>query len=183
MFLKWPWCRKILENRILIHLFPKQRWWTSVNLLVRKVTWFMLTTTSTPLILSRAKQTVYLDYLYILTTSNNSFSYILTSGDSLALPASETQLNTRNMGAYILYDLFSFLFYLFGWICFSLAHSLRYFVKSRKRQTTNMGENTSFLEYIAIFLCIDTSREILSQHTFIVYRALLIFSLSPLYSC
>ena len=39
-------------------------------------------------------------------TSNNSFSYILTSRDSLALPASDTQLNTRNVGAYILCDLF-----------------------------------------------------------------------------
>ena len=35
------------------------------------------------------------------------------------------------------------------------------------------------LEYIAIVLCIDTSCEILSQHTFIVYRILLIFSPSP----
>ena len=35
------------------------------------------------------------------------------------------------------------------------------------------------LEYIAIFLCIDASGEILSQHTFIVYRTLLIFSHLP----
>ena len=39
-------------------------------------------------------------------TSNNSFSYILTSQDSLALPASDTQLNTHNMGAYVLCDFF-----------------------------------------------------------------------------
>ena len=35
-----------------------------------------------------------------------SLSYILTSRDSLALPASDTQFNTRNMGAYILCNLF-----------------------------------------------------------------------------
>ena len=45
----------------------------------------------------------------MLATSNYSFSHILTSRDSWALPASDTQLNTRNMDAYILCDLFSFL--------------------------------------------------------------------------
>ena len=35
------------------------------------------------------------------------------------------------------------------------------------------------LEYIVIFFCIDISREMLSQHTFIVNRTLLIFRLSP----
>ena len=31
IFLRWPSYKKIQENRILIHSFPKQRWWTSVN--------------------------------------------------------------------------------------------------------------------------------------------------------
>ena len=31
IFLKWPWYKKILENRILIHSYLKQRWWTAVN--------------------------------------------------------------------------------------------------------------------------------------------------------
>ena len=35
-----------------------------------------------------------------------SLSYILTSRDSLALPASDTKLNTFNMRAYIVCDLF-----------------------------------------------------------------------------
>ena len=45
-------------------------------------------------------------YIYILSSSNNPLSYILTSRGSLSLPASDTRLNTRNMGAYILCDRF-----------------------------------------------------------------------------
>ena len=54
------------------------------NLLVRKVTWFVLTTTSAPLIFiphiwSRPHDK---DCLYILSSSKNLFSHILTSRDS-----------------------------------------------------------------------------------------------------
>ena len=48
-----------------------------------------------------------------------------------------------------------------------------------KETNEQHGRKRILLEYIAIFLCIVTSREILSQHTFIVYRTLLIFCLSP----
>ena len=41
------------------------------------------------------------------------------------------------------------------------------------------GRKHVLLEYMAIFLCFDTSCEILSQHTFIISRTLLIFSLLP----
>ena len=149
------------------------------NLLVRKVTWFMLSTTSAPLILSCTFGTDHMtriSHIYswrtithslfhfdfqrqhsfssiltsrdstlslfhfdyqrqhsfssILTTRDStlslpfwlletalflfhfdfqrqhSFSSILTTRDSLALPASDIQLNTRNIGAYILCDFF-----------------------------------------------------------------------------
>ena len=101
--------------------------WTSVdvgkqislgNQLVRKVTWFVLTTTSAPLILSRTWPHDK-DCLCILSSSKNSLSHILTSWDStlslffistsrnsLTLPLRKTQLNTRNMGAYTLCNLF-----------------------------------------------------------------------------
>ena len=55
------------------------------NLLVRKVTGFVLTTTSAPLILSRAfgaNDMTRIAYIYILSSSKNSFSPILISRDS-----------------------------------------------------------------------------------------------------
>ena len=72
------------------------------NLLVRKVP-----TTSAPLILSRAFGADHMTSIsHIYSRLTITLSYILTSRDSLALPASDTQLNTRNMGAYILCDFF-----------------------------------------------------------------------------
>ena len=90
------------------------------NLLVRKVTWFVLPTMSSPLILSSkfgADHMTRISHIYSRLTITHSFShfdfqrqhslsYILTSRDSLSLPASDTQLNTCNMGAYILCNLF-----------------------------------------------------------------------------
>ena len=75
LYLKWPWC----------HLSPKQRWWTSVklislgNLLVRKVTWLVVTTTSATLILSCDFDK---NCLYILSSFKNSFFSISTHTDN-----------------------------------------------------------------------------------------------------
>ena len=90
------------------------------NLLVRKVTWFVLTTTSVPLILSRAfgaNRMTRIAYIYsrlprTYSLSNfffqrqHSLFFISTSRNSLILSVSKTQLNTRNMDAYTFCDLF-----------------------------------------------------------------------------
>ena len=53
------------------------------NLLVRKIMWFVLSTTFAPLILSRAFGADHMIRicLYILSSSNNSFSHVLTYRD------------------------------------------------------------------------------------------------------
>ena len=133
------------------------------NLLVRKVTWLVLTTTSAtlifvPCIWSRLHDK---DCLYILSSSKHSLSYIVISRDNTLsrtfwLPA----VNSTKM--YIFCNLF------LSCPAFSvrLEHNHRNFVKSRKRQTTNIGEDTCLLAHVAIFLYIDTLHEILSPHTF-----------------
>ena len=92
------------------------------NLLVRKVTWFVLTTPSAPLILSRAFEANHMTriaYIYsclprtrsltfwLPETALSRFSFRLPE-TSLTLPLSKIQLNTRSMGAYTFYDLFLF---------------------------------------------------------------------------
>ena len=105
------------------------------NLLVRKVTWFVLTTTLASLILSRAFgaiHTMKIAYIYsrlprtlilsiftyrvntlslshILTYRDSSLSlslFISTSRNSLTLPVSKTQFNTGNMDAYTFCNFF-----------------------------------------------------------------------------
>ena len=144
IFLKWSWCGRVLENWILIHSFLKQRWQTSVNLLVRKVMWFMLTTTSAPLMISRAfgaNHMTRVSHIYLWLAMTHSLTFWLP--ETAWLCQLVTQLNTCNMGVYILCDFFlSCSAFLAGWVPIS-AHSLRHFVKIRKRQMTNMGENMS----------------------------------------
>ena len=153
------------------------------NLLVRKVTWLALTTTSATLILSRAFGAdcmTSIAYMYILSSSKNSFFFISTHRDNtlsytatyrdsthpltLSLLHFDFQQSTPE-NVYILQP-FSFVFCLFGLTCFRFEHNHRNFVKPRKKQTTNMGEDTCFLAHVAIFLYIDTLHEILSPHTF-----------------
>ena len=90
------------------------------NLLIRKVTWFMLTITSAPLILSRAFGADHMTRIahiyswlavtpsltfWLPETALSLFSFRLRR-NSLTLPVSKIQLNTRNMGAYTFCDLF-----------------------------------------------------------------------------
>ena len=89
-------------------------------LLVRKVTWFMLPTTSAPLIFYPAqnKRCVWsrprdkVNYICSRLPITSSLAFWLPEKVlfSLAMPASDIQLNTYNMDAYIICDLFSFLF-------------------------------------------------------------------------
>ena len=50
------------------------------------------------------------------------------------------------------------------------------FYQTRKRQTTNMEEDTCLLKYMALFLYIDTLHEIFSPHTFYILQDTLVFS-------
>ena len=77
--------QKILENRILIHLFPKQKvvdvgkLISFRNLLVREVKWFVLQTTSAPFDFFFFFFPPVQNNLAIYTLdSDNSLSYILT---------------------------------------------------------------------------------------------------------
>ena len=137
------------------------------KLLVRKITWFVLATTYAPLILScafGADHKTRITYIYSLLLRTHSLTFWLPE---TAWPCHWViQFNMHNMGAYTFCNHFFFLFYLYSLTCSSLEHSLRNFVKPRKGQTTNIGEDTFLLEYIAIFLYIGTSYEILSHHTF-----------------
>ena len=126
-----------------------------VNLLVRKVMWFMLTTTSATLIFIPRISHIY---------SRLAVTHLLLHFDFQRYLGFASQWHTAQYtqhGRVYTLRFFSFLFCLFGWTCSSLAHSFRHFIKSWKRQTTNMRENTS------------------SSNTFIVYRTLFILSLSP----
>ena len=90
------------------------------NLLVGKVTWFVLSTTSAPLILSSAfgaNHMIRMAYIYPHLPRTHSLTFWLPetalSFSSFRLPETawpchfvKTQLNTRNMGAYTFYDLF-----------------------------------------------------------------------------
>ena len=91
------------------------------NLLVRKITWFVLTNTSATLIFFPAHlepstwqglsiytlvfQELILSHFHL--QRQHTFSlFISTSRNSLTLPLSKTQLNTRNMCAYTFSDFF-----------------------------------------------------------------------------
>ena len=98
--------------------------------------------------------------LDILSTSSNSFSYILTSRDSLASSVCDTQLNTRNLGAYIVCNLF-FPVLPFRLNFFQSRTRPQTFRQIPKETNKQHGRKNVLLEYIAIFLCIDNLREIL----------------------
>ena len=91
------------------------------NLLIRKITWFLLTSTSAALILSRAfgaEHMIRIAYIYsrlprthfhtfwLPETALSLSLFISTSRNSLTLPLSKARLNTRNLGAYTFLDLF-----------------------------------------------------------------------------
>ena len=123
-----------------------------VNLLVRKVTWLVLITTSATFILSRdfgADCVTRIAYIYILSSSKNSFFSISTHRDNthcnlqrqLTLSILTHRDNTHTLSllhltsssqshenVYILQP-FSFLFYLFGLTFSSLKHNHRNIVK------------------------------------------------------
>ena len=129
------------------------------NLLVRKVTGFVLITMSATLILSRAFGLP----IYTLAFQELILFHIFTYRDSTLSFHIVTQLNSRNMGAYTFCNLF----------LSCSAFSVKLLPASNtaseilsKRQATNMGEDTSLLEYIAVFFYINTLHEILSPHTF-----------------
>ena len=80
---------------------------------------------------------------HILTSRNHTLSYILTYRDILAWPASDTQINTCNMGAYILCDFFlSCSAFLAGLVPVSCTVS-DISLNPERDKKTNMGENTS----------------------------------------
>ena len=163
------------------------------NLLVRKVTWFVLTTTSTTLILSRAfgaNCMTRIAYIYFHLPRNHSLTFwltetapplslfhilifrdsalsffISTSRNSLILPVRKTQFNTCNMGAHTFSNLY------LSCSAFSVrlvpaSNTASESSSNPERETTNMGEEKFLLEHIVIFLYIDTSHEILTQHIF-----------------
>ena len=103
---------------------------------------------------------------YICSCLPSTHSYIVTS-------SSQPYENV-----YILQP-FSFLSGLFGSTCSSLERNHRNFIKLRKRQTTNMGEDTCLLAHVALFLYIDTLRKIFSPHTF--YSLQHTFNISSLF--
>ena len=104
-------------------------------------------------------------FFSISTHRDNTFSYTATYRDNkLSLLHFDFQHSTPRKCIHS--ATFSFLSCLFSLTCYSLEHNHRNFIKSQKRQTTNMGEDTYLLGHIAIFLCIDTLHEILSTNTF-----------------
>ena len=149
------------------------------DLLVRKVTWFVLTTTSTPLILSRAFEADHMTRIaYGYSRLPRTLSHFDFQGQhslfsSFRLPeiAWPRQLVRHNSihvtwvrihSATFFFPVLPFRLDLFQ----SRARPQTFSQIPKKRKTTNMLEDTFLLEYIAIFLFIDTSHEILSQHTF-----------------
>ena len=144
------------------------------NLLVRKVMWFVLTTMSAPLILLRAFGADH------MTRIVNIYSH-LPRTHSLTFWLPETALSL---------SLSSFRLPETAWPCHLVRHnsirvtlvrihSTTFFFPQKFHQilkeTNNQHrEYTFLLEYTAIFLYIDTSLEIFSQHTFYhIYHILL----------
>ena len=135
------------------------------NLLVRKVTWLVLTTMSATLILSHtfgADCMTRIAYIYSCLPRIHSFPFRLTeTTHTLFLTFWLPEVNPTKMYTFCNLFLFSSAF-----SCSSLEHNQRNFIKHRKRQTANLGENTYLLGHVAIFLYINTSQEILSPHSF-----------------
>ena len=145
------------------------------NLLVKKVTWLVFTTTSATFILTSAFGAdcmTRIAYIYTHLPRTHSFPFRLTETTrSFTLWLTETHTLSNILtssshpheNAYVLQP-FSFLSGLFGKTCSSLERNHRNFIKPRKRQTIK-GEDTFLLEHVAIFLYINTLHEILSPYT------------------
>ena len=119
------------------------------HLLVRKVTCFMLPTTSTPLIFVPCKiNSVFganhmtrISHIYSRLPIAHSLTFWLPETAYLCQLVTHSSIHTAWMRIYS--ATFFFMFCLFSWTCSSLAHGLKHFIKSWKWQTTHMGENTS----------------------------------------
>ena len=130
------------------------------NLLVRKVTWFVLTTTSATWILSRdfgADCMTRIAYIYSCLSRthsfhfNNTLSYIATYKNNSLSPFWLTETTHTHTLPYILTSStqphenvyspqpFSFLSGLFGMTCYSIEHNHRNFTKPPKETNNQHG--------------------------------------------
>ena len=174
------------------------------NLLVRKITWFVLTTTSASLILSRAFRADHMTsiaYIYSRLPRTHSLTFwlpgtafslslslslslfISTSRNRLTLPDSKTLFNTRNMGAYKFSDLF-LTCSAFSVRLVPASNKASEISSNPKRVKQQTWEKTRSSQNILLYfyILIPRMKYLVNIH-FIVYRTLLVFSLPPLYSC
>ena len=166
------------------------------NLLVRKVTWFVLTTTSAPLIFSRAFGADHMTRIvYIYSRLPRTHSHILTSRDStLSLFFSTSrnnlwpcQLVRHNSIRVTWVRIHSATFFLpvlsFRLDLFQPRKQPQKF-RQIPKETNNQHGSRHVPPRIYIYFCILIPRiKYLVNMHFIVYRTLLIFSLFPWYPC
>ena len=159
------------------------------NLLVRRIMLFVLTTMCAPLILSRAfgadhmKRIAYiysrLPRILSLSLSLSLSLFISTSRKSLTLPVSKTQLNTRNMGVYTFCDLF-LTCSAFSVRLVPASNTASEISSNRERDKQPTWEKTRSSKNTLLYFCIlNPCMKYLVNVSFIVYGALLIFSLLP----
>ena len=152
---------------------------SSENLLARKFTWFMFPNTSTPFNfvprkingVFRADYMTRISYIYSRLPITHSLTFWL----------SETVTHSSIYVTWV--RIYSATFFFpdlpFRLDLFQFCARPPTFRLISKETNDQHGRKHVLLEYIAIFMCIDTSREILSQHTIIVYMTLLIIRISP----
>ena len=137
------------------------------NMLVRKVMWLVLTTSSATLVSSHAFGAdcmTRIAYIYSRPPSTHSLTFFTSSDSTLSLSYILTSRSQPHEN--VLFCNFFFLVLPFRLDFFQPRTQHRNFVKLRKRQPTNMGEDTFLLRHVVLFLYIDTLHEILSPHTF-----------------
>ena len=98
------------------------------------------------------------DYLYILSSSKNSFSPFGLTESTHSLTFRLPAVNPAKI--------YTFCHLFLSYSAFSVRLIPASNTASEKRQTTNMGEDTFLQGQVAIFLYVDTLYEILSLHTF-----------------
>ena len=163
------------------------------NLLVRKVTWFVVTSTSGPFCPTHLEPTTWQGLpIYTLVFQKLVLSHFdfqrQHSLPSFRLPETAwlcqlvKHISVRVTWVRILSATLSFPILPFR-LNFFQSWTQPHFVKSRKRQTANMGKDTFLLEYLAIFCTLIPHIKYLVNIHFIVYRTILIFSFSLSYSC
>ena len=109
--------------------------------------------------------------------------FLLTSRNSLTLPVSKTQLNTRNMGAHTFCNLFLYCSALFVRLV-PAANTASEISSNPERDKQPTWEKTRSSSDTLLYFCILIPRmKYLVNIHFIVIRTLLISSLSPYYSC